>query len=249
MRRFLLAGLGSLLLALVVLVVAVLAWMSNGLGPLPEALTAMQSGEGVEVRTDRWYTFSPAGRDPVDGIIIYPGGRVDPRSYAPLARSFAERGYLAVITPMPANTAFLGAGQASDVRRAHPSIRRWIVAGHSLGGVAAASYAADPANDFPGLALWASYPANSISQTPLHVVSIYASEDGATSQASIDASRANLPPGTTFVRIDGGNHAQFGSYGEQPGDNPARISRDEQQRQVVEATIALFDHLGPTPAR
>ena len=29
-----------------------------------------------------------------------------------------------------------------------------------------------------------------------------------------------LPPGTRFIPIEGGNHAQFGWYGDQNGDNP-----------------------------
>jgi hypothetical protein len=35
------------------------------------------------------------------------------------------------------------------------------------------------------------------------------------------------------VRIEGGNHSQFGWYGFQPGDRWASISREEQQAVVV----------------
>jgi hypothetical protein len=42
------------------------------------------------------------------------------------------------------------------------------------------------------------------------------------------------------VRIDGGNHSQFGSYGFQPGDWPATISRAEQQRLTREATLEML---------
>ena len=37
------------------------------------------------------------------------------------------------------------------------------------------------------------------------------------------------------VEIDGGNHAQFGSYGLQRGDPPAEITPQEQQARTVEA--------------
>jgi len=43
--------------------------------------------------------------------------------------------------------------------------------------------------------------------------------------------------------IVGGNHAQFGWYGPQPGDNPAEISREAQQQQVVESTIEMLKSL------
>jgi len=39
------------------------------------------------------------------GFIMYPGGRVDARSYAPAAHSIAAHGFLVVIVPMPLNLA------------------------------------------------------------------------------------------------------------------------------------------------
>jgi hypothetical protein len=53
-----------------------------------------------------------------------------------------------------------------------------------------------------------------------------------------------LPPDTTRVEIMGGNHAQFGWYGKQPGDNDATISRYLQQGQTVNATIQLLRKIG-----
>jgi DNA-directed RNA polymerase omega subunit len=49
-----------------------------------------------------------------------------------------------------------------------------------------------------------------------------------------------LPPGTRFIPIEGGNHAQFGWYGDQNGDNPATISRAEQQKLTVDATVEVL---------
>jgi len=42
------------------------------------------------------------------------------------------------------------------------------------------------------------------------------------------------------MTIEGGNHAQFGSYGPQPGDNEATISAQEQLDQTVEAIALLM---------
>jgi hypothetical protein len=39
--------------------------------------------------------------------------------------------------------------------------------------------------------------------------------------------------------IQGGNHAQFGDYGEQKGDGTAAISAQEQQRQAVNKCLSL----------
>ena len=40
--------------------------------------------------------------------------------------------------------------------------------------------------------------------------------------------------------IDGGNHAQFGDYGEQDGDGKATITPEEQQRQTAEEIVNFF---------
>jgi len=60
----------------------------------------------------------------------------------------------------------------------------------------------------------------------------------------IATSKALLPSTTRWFVIIGGNHAQFGWYGPQLGDNPAEIGREDQQQQVVEAALELLENLG-----
>jgi len=52
-----------------------------------------------------------------------------------------------------------------------------------------------------------------------------------------------LPPTTVYVEISGGNHAQFGYYGDQSGDNPATITREAQQSETLNATVELLQKL------
>jgi len=59
----------------------------------------------------------------------------------------------------------------------------------------------------------------------------------------IENSRALLPINTQYIMIEGGNHAQFGDYGFQPGDNEATIMRADQQQQTVDATILFLESL------
>jgi hypothetical protein len=47
----------------------------------------------------------------------------------------------------------------------------------------------------------------------------------------------------TEVIIDGGNHAQFGYYGNQSGDNPSKISPEKQQNQSVDEIVKFIDKL------
>ena len=48
---------------------------------------------------------------------------------------------------------------------------------------------------------------------------------------------------TEYV-IDGGNHAQFGYYGKQPGDNAAGITPENQQNQTVTKILEFISKLG-----
>ncbi len=236
----------GLLLVLLLGASGFVIWGSTPLGPMPEATAALRSDAQVTVTTERWLTFAPVAASPTVGLIFYPGGRVDPRAYAPAARAIAEEGYLIVIVPMPLNLAVFSPGRATALIAAHPEIAHWAIGGHSLGGAMAAKYVFDNPDAVEGLVLWASYPAesNDLSHASQAVVSIYGALDGLATVDKIAASRALLPTQTRWVEIAGGNHAQFGWYGPQGRDNPATISREAQQVLVVEATVALLEGLG-----
>ncbi len=234
------------LLAVLLLVVAgFTAWAYTPLGPMPEAVAALRSDAQVEVETGSWLAFRPADAEPATGLIFYPGGRVDPRSYAPMAREIARQGYLVVIVPMPFNLAVFGSGRASNVVKAYPEIRHWALGGHSLGGAMAASYIRRHPDEMAGLVLLASYPADndSLAGRDLEVVSIYGTEDGLATAAEVQASAALLPGHTQWIAIEGGNHAGFGWYGPQGGDGAGTISRAAQQAQVVSAVVGLLSRL------
>jgi pimeloyl-ACP methyl ester carboxylesterase len=144
---------------------------------------------------------------------------------------------------MPLNHAVLAPNRADAVIAAHPEIKQWAIGGHSLGGVMAASYVYGHPDCLQRLILWASYPTannNLAIRSDLVATSIYATNDGLIPRSDIDDSKALLPPRTRFVAISGGNHAQFGWYGEQSGDAPASISRQEQQEEIVAATVELL---------
>ena len=80
----------------------VVAWGLTPLGPDDEALAALLSDGNVTVRDDgSVIVFVPAPTDPVTGFILYPGGHVDHRSYAPVAREIARQGYLVAVVAMP----------------------------------------------------------------------------------------------------------------------------------------------------
>ncbi len=232
-------------LLLLLLAAGFVVWGETPARPMPAALAALNSDAQVTVTSGDWLVFTPTTSQPATGFIVYPGGRVDYRAYAPPAHQIAAQGFLVVIVRMPLNLAVFGANRASDVQAAYPQIDHWAIGGHSLGGSMAARFAKTHPDSVQGLALWASYPASSddLSHSGLHVVSIYASQDGLATGEKIEASRHLLPADTAWAQITGGNHAQFGWYGDQAGDHPASISRTDQQAQVVAATLAMLESL------
>ncbi len=243
-NRFLWAG--GIVLLLVIAIGAGLLWAGSAAKPMPEALEALESDVKVNVEANSWIVFTPKDDAPKTGIVFYPGGKVDPRAYAPAAYQIASQGYLVVIPPMPLNLAVFAPDRAKDIIAAYPEIECWIVGGHSLGGVMAAQFSNEAGSGVSGLLLWASYPADSLdlSASELQVLTISASEDGLTTQDEVEASLTRLPPTTEWTIIDGGNHAGFGWYGEQSGDGTASITRQEQQEQIVQVTVNWLESAG-----
>lgn len=201
------------------------------------AVMADQAGQ-VQIEQDGNVTwFIP--QEPVAGLIFYPRGKVEHTAYAPLLWACAEKGLLCALVRMPGNLAVLDANAADGLREKHPEITTWYLAGHSLGGATAANYAATHAEDFDGLILLAAYSAKDLTQTSLRVLSVYGSEDGVMNRETYEKDRVNLPADTTEIILEGGCHAQFGSYGPQDGDGTPTISGEEQIRQTVEAIVAF----------
>ncbi len=187
---------------------------------------------------DGWVVYEPEGTSKA-GIVLYPGAKVEPEAYAYLAQQWSEAGYIVGIPHMPLNLAFTGVGKAEEMMKRYPSVEKWYVGGHSLGGVAAASFAHDNLDEVDGLFFLGSYPGggDDFSKKDLPVLSIFAENDGLTSSENIEESKALLPDDAVFYEIDGGNHAQFGMYGPQKGDNKAELPVKEQQDQIVDAFV------------
>jgi hypothetical protein len=227
------------------LVVTAFYWAKSALGPEPQALQALQSDSTVQVtQNPDWITFSPTNSTPTTGFVFYPGGRVDYRSYAVPLRKIAAQGYQVVLVQMPLSLAVLAPDRADEVISAYPDIQHWVIGGHSLGGAMAAQYIYNNPGKMDGLVFWAAYPASNnslVGQNRLQVALIHGTLDGLATPDKIEASEPLLPNDTKWIAIDGGNHAQFGDYGVQPGDGTATISTQEQQSQGVAGTLEILN--------
>lgn len=222
-----------------------IGWSATTSMPTPEAIAAMKSDQNVKVTFGRTIMFEPTSGAPKVGLVIYPGAHIDARSYAPVAKEIARQGYVVGVQAMPLTLAIISPNAAAQAFAAQPNIKTWAIAGHSLGGAMAARYAKANPDKVKGLALWAAYPDGSddLSQSGMPVVSISGSNDGLATPEKIDAAKKYLPANTKYVVIQGGNHAQFGSYGPQGGDGQAAISPADQQKQVVDATVELLNSI------
>ena len=232
----------GVLLIIITVLVGFVVWAETPSTPMPEAYDALHSDSEVTVSTNKWLVFEPVNSSKNIGFIIYPGGRVDYRSYAPPAHLIAAEGYLTIIAPMPLNLAVFGVNTASDIINSYPQISSWAIGGHSLGGTIAAQFAYENPSKIEGLVLWAAYPSsgNDLSKHNMMVTTIHGSKDGLVSSMQIQDSLKLLPPTAVRVEIAGGNHAQFGWYGDQQGDNVAEITRELQQSQILNATLQLL---------
>lgn len=222
--------------------VAVIAWLR----PFPAvepALSAMESNAAVTVTESATeIVLAPTSGGSGVALSFQPGARVDPRAYVTVLRPAAEAGHTVVITKQPLGIGFLALG-GYDSARAHAPDASWVLGGHSLGGTSAA-LTAESADERPaGLLFFASYPAGDMSDFAGDVLSISGSEDGLARPSDIDASRASLPSDAAYVVIEGGTHAQFGSYGLQPGDGTSLLTNDDARDQIAAATVEFLDSL------
>jgi pimeloyl-ACP methyl ester carboxylesterase len=212
-------------------------------------LAAIRDSLVVNVRKEGVWSFSSprAVHVPTAGLLFFPGALVDPTAYAPLARAVAAAGFPVTIVELPRRGAFGGANdpvllRAFDQTRTPGGPRRWVVAGHSRGAVAATDFAARYPAALAGLVLiGTTHPRDvDLSGLKVPVTKIIGTNDGIAPEGKSEANRRLLPQTTRWIRIEGGNHSQFGWYGFQPGDHFARISADQQHERMVAAILDML---------
>lgn len=221
--------------------IAFFIWAKLTYKPTSVATNAMVSNESVTVTEDEFIVFTPNNVIPKKGLIFYPGAKVEPEAYTTLCKEIAKEGFLVVIAPMPLDLAILSPNKARSIIDKFNTIETWAIGGHSLGGVMASNYALK--NDkIKGVIFYASYPqGDELKNSNKKVLSIYGSLDGVANLENIKNS--NFPDDAEFIEIEGGNHSQFGSYGEQTKDNKATISEDKQIHLAAKYTTELLDSL------
>ena len=216
MKKWIIRILLSIVVLLVVLASAFAIWAQFDYAPTKEAMS---------------YSLAPDGNDFVFGMgdeeigfIFYQGAKVQPEAYSYVGHQLAEDGHFVVIPLLLFNIALLDSNRGLYVIDEYPDITKWYLMGHSLGG-SAASTIAQASNKIKGIIFLASHPIDAIDVPSL---TVYGEIDDVLPVEDIEASRENLSEDAVFYEIKDGNHANFGMYGEQKGDNVSPLSAKEQ---------------------
>ncbi len=249
-------GLKIFAVVVAVLAVGMYAYLSistvqNNAAPAEVALAAMASDTRVTVDYDDDYlTLTPAGAPPKTGIVFYPGAYCDIRGYAPVLKEIAAQGYLVVTPKMPFDFAIFAPDAADEARAAHPEIKQWIIAGHSMGGAMAGVYADNNRDNLAGVIVFDSYPpgSNSLADADLPILLFErARTDGSRSQKFID--NASLYPASAeLILIPGAQHMYYGSFdgGSYQEEWGPGIERDAMQKIVIDGMTAWLAENFPT---
>lgn len=194
------------------------------------------------VKTSTGYLYDGPGED--TALIFYPGAKVQDIAYAPLLKELAENGVDCYLVHMPGNLAIFGVNKAEKVLRdstgTDEAYEHWYLAGHSLGGAMAASFAATHSEELEGLIFLGAYSTKNLSETDLRILSLYGSEDRILNREKLTKSHALMPVEFTEYVTWGGNHAQYGDYGVQKGDGTATIAAEEQRKIATEKILTFI---------
>lgn len=166
------------------------------------------------------------------GLLFFPGARVDPYAYLHPFVDVAASGTTVVIVDPLFNMALFDPRDVATLTAHAPHVTDWVLAGHSLGGVKACQEADHPS--VTALVLLASYCATDISRLAITVTEVLASEDGLIDAVARQDASSNLPADVVTITLENANHASFGTYGPQPGDGVATLTRDDIRHEMNE---------------
>ena len=207
------------------------------------------------------------------GVLFYGGALVDPRSYSVIAKTLSDVYGFAVAVPIfPNDVAYLGCSGTNRIpfaASAFPDVEKWLLVGHSMGGIGAQVDLWNAMNEtdhgsLGGLVLLGSYirpdlgcGAIDFSQTNIPMASAFGLLDGIVNRTNYDLGQNFLPVNDTFfLDVMGGNHGNFGHYDYSlrktilfQFDGDALIPRDVQIDLTIGAIVHAASRMGvPLPS-
>ena len=190
---------------------------------------------------DDYYAFTPSTNFK-EVLVFYPGALVQPKAYVPLCRAVAEHGIKVYLMKMPWRQAIIGYEKPKELNILSDTSLSYTLAGHSQGAKMAAQFVYENPGIIDRLILLGTtHPRDiSLADGEIPILKVYGTKDGVADERTMWENKSKLPTDTQFLRIEGGNHSQFGHYGFQLGDNSADIDREHQQQAVFEGVLAFM---------
>jgi hypothetical protein len=202
----------------------------------------LQSNNLVNVEdVSDYYLFTPK-KEFKKVVIFYPGAMVEAEAYVPLCRNLADKNMKVYLIKMPWRLASKGYNKPKELHLFDDATKNYILAGHSQGGKMAAQFVYENPKLIDKLILiGTSHPRDiSLADAEIPILKIYGSQDGVADEGSIMKNKSKLPETAKFLKIQGANHCQFGYYGFQLGDDKATISREQQQKETLNAMVSFI---------
>lgn len=209
---------------------------------LPKETFAGNAMVEVVENNDR-ITFKSEKPEQTVELIFFPGGLADPDAYAPLCRRIAENGYTCHIVKMSFRLPqrdYQKISRLFDLKSG-----RYVIGGHSQGGKMAAQFVHEHPELMKGLfLLGTSHPRDiDLSNLSIPTIKFYAENDGLASVVEVLENKDKLPINAKLIRIEGGNHSQFGYLGGLLMDDKADITLEEQQAIVLENLVNFLNEI------
>ncbi len=224
-------------LLIVVLIAVFFFWTMMDYGASEQTVEFIKNNKNRIIEKDDYFLIKPnASKYNDEGMIFYPGGKVESAAYVKIGYELSKLGYIVIIAKMPFKLSFLDWDFVDSIKQQFIGTTTWNLIGHSLGGAMACKYVYENPGSIKSLILLASYPANnnSLRDRDIKVLSIVGEFDGLVSETKIKSTKKYLPDDTIYKVVKGGNHSLFGNYGLQSNDIPPRILNEVQHQKVRE---------------
>lgn len=225
------------------LAVVVVSYFTTGIHKAEDGVQAYfnKTDEGVTVKyIDEGVFIDSEATD--KAVIYYPGCKVEYTAYIPFCYELAKKGYDVFILEVKLNFALLDKKAGQKILDKY-EYDKWILMGHSMGGIAISAFAEEAGDKVQGLVLLGAHGTSNLTDTDIKTLVLYGSEDGVVQRKKVEAGKKLLAKeGNYFeLEIQGGNHAYWGFYGTQAMDGTATISRDAQMAIGIDEITRLFD--------
>ena len=174
------------------------------------------------------------------GIIIYPGEKIEPKSYANIARKLAQNGYPVSILKLRLNQPDLSFGKGTSLIESKKDIKRWYILAHANGANIAYKDALKIKN-ISGFVFMGAIPeGNDLNLVNMPVLSIWGTNDGLLDFSKTNEIKKRLPQSADYYMLEGGNSTNFADIELVSGDEEAVVSPSDQQTKTVRQILKFI---------